>query len=185
MSQIKGKHKAKFGLKNLVLSAIFLALAMLLPFLTGQIPEIGNMLLPMHLPVLLCGFACGGGFGFVLGFTAPLFRSLLFGMPKMFPMAVGMAIEMAVYGLFAGIFYRLLPKKPIFIYVSLVFSMLLGRLAWGLASFLLYGILGTPFSVQMFLAGAFFKAVPGILLQLLLVPPIVLAINRKKYSKQA
>ena len=82
--------------KNLVISAICLALALVLPFLTGQIPEIGKMLSPMHIPVLLCGFICGPGWGLAVGLVAPLMRSLLFGMPVLFPNAIGMMADWAV-----------------------------------------------------------------------------------------
>ena len=92
--------------KKLVYSALFLALALVLPFLTGQIQTFGQMLAPMHLPVLLCGFVCGPVWGLAVGAVAPLLRSLLFSMPPMFPTAVAMAFELAAYGLFTGLFYR-------------------------------------------------------------------------------
>ncbi|MFQ6976237.1 MAG: ECF transporter S component [Oscillibacter sp.] len=66
--------------RKLTYSALFLALAMVLPFLTGQIPEIGSMLCPMHLPALLCGFMCGWPWGLAVGFISPLLRSMS-GMP--------------------------------------------------------------------------------------------------------
>ena len=66
---------------KMVTAALCLALAFVLPFLTGQIPEVGSMLCPMHSPVLLCGFVCGWPWGLVVGFTAPLFRSLTLGAP--------------------------------------------------------------------------------------------------------
>ncbi len=97
--------------KKLVYSALFLALALVLPFLTGQIQTFGQMLAPMHLPVLLCGFVCGPVWGLAVGAVAPLLRSLLFGMPPMFPTAVAMAFELAAYGLFTGLFYRLLSAR--------------------------------------------------------------------------
>ena len=90
---------------------IMLALALVLPFLTGQIPEIGSMLCPMHLPALLCGFMCGWPWGLAVGLISPLLRSVIFGMPPMFPTAVSMAFEMAAYGAVSGLLYRLLPKK--------------------------------------------------------------------------
>ena len=101
---------------NLIISALCLALAYTLPFLTGQIPEFGSMLLPMHIPVLLCGFLCGWKWGLSVGFVAPLFRSLILGKPVLFPMAVCMAIELATYGLVCGIAYRLFPKKKKYIF---------------------------------------------------------------------
>ena len=88
-------------LKN-VLSALFLSIALVLPFLTGQIPEIGSMLCPMHIPVLLCGFFCGPVWGLMVGAIAPVLRSFTLGMPPMFPTAFCMAFELAAYGLVAG-----------------------------------------------------------------------------------
>ena len=67
----------KQNTKNLVLAAMFLAIGLVLPFFTGQIPQIGSMLLPMHLPVLLCGLICGWQYGVVVGFVAPLMHAAL------------------------------------------------------------------------------------------------------------
>lgn len=166
------------NVKKLVAAGVCLALGLVLPFLTGQIPEIGSMLLPMHIPVLICGFVSGPFYGLAVGFIAPLLRSLLFGMPKMMPSAVGMAFELAAYGAFSGLFYRLLPKKKLFIYVSLLGAMAAGRVVWGLVSFVLYRILGTPFTVEIFLAGAFLNAVPGIICQLILIPVVIMALQK-------
>ena len=118
---------------KMVLAAMFLALAYVMPFLTGQIPEIGSMLCPMHIPVLLCGFICGWPWGLVVGFTAPLLRSMILTMPPLFPTAVCMAFELAAYGAIAGILYKVLPKKKITIYASLLIAMIAGRLVqrWG------------------------------------------------------
>ena len=165
----------------LTLSALFLALALVLPFLTGQIPEIGSMLLPMHLPALLCGFVCGWPWGLAVGLIAPILRSLLFGMPPLFPVAVVMAFEMATYGAVAGVLYARLPKTAARVYIALVGAMLAGRAVWGVVS-LLMGALFThnAFTLAAFMAGAFVKAWPGILVQLLLVPPIVFALERAR-----
>ena len=89
-------------LLKMVLSALFLALCLVLPFLTMQVPQIGNMLCPMHLPVLLCGFICGSPWGMAVGFVAPLLRSVWLGMPPIYT-AIGMAFEMAAYGAAAGL----------------------------------------------------------------------------------
>ena len=96
-------------------SALCLALCLVLPFLTLQMPEIGSMLLPMHIPVLLCGFICGWKWGLGVGFAAPLVRSLIFGKPFLYPVAVCMALELAAYGFVCGLMYRLLPKKKPYI----------------------------------------------------------------------
>lgn len=168
--------------KKLVLAGLFLALGLTLPFLTGQIPDIGKMLLPMHLPILIAGFVLGAPWGLAIGIIVPVLRSLLFNMPPMFPTAVAMSFELAAYGFFAGLFYKLLPKKNIFIYASLVLAMLLGRAMWGTVSWLLYGLelTSSAFTWQAFAAGAFINAVPGIILQIVLIPVIIIGLQRAK-----
>ncbi len=169
---------AAVRLRKLTYAALYLAIALVLPFLTGQIPEIGRMLSPMHIPVLLCGFVCGWPWGLVVGLIAPLLRSILFGMPAMYPDAVVMCFELATYGACAGIFYRLLPRKNVFIYVALVLSMTAGRLVWGAARFVAAGLAGSSFPLEAFLAGALFTAMPGIILHLVLIPVLVMALQR-------
>lgn len=164
--------------KKMVVSAFFLALGMVLPFLTGQIQQIGNMLLPMHIPVLLCGYICGWQYGLVIGLVTPLLRSVLFGMPPLMPTAAAMAVELAVYGLMTGVLYGKLPKKTLYLYVSLFGAMIAGRIAWGIVGIPLYGMAGNGFSAQIFLAGALFNAIPGIILQIVLIPVIMMALTR-------
>ena len=167
-------------LLKMILAALFLALAYVLPFLTGQIPEIGSMLCPMHLPVLLCGFICGPVWGAAVGFIAPLFRSLTLGMPPLFPTALCMAFELAAYGGIAGLMHKLLPKKKPYIYCSLIVAMTVGRLIWGTAMFICMGIEGSGFTLSAFLAGAIVNAIPGIALQIILVPLIVMLLDNPK-----
>lgn len=170
----------KKSVAKLVVAAMCLALALMLPFLTGQIREIGSMLCPMHLPVLLCGFLCGWPWGLAVGVVAPLLRSVLFSMPPMFPIAVSMAVELAVYGFLTGFVSAKLPRKIGWLYVALVAAMLGGRAAWGLARLVLAGLSGGSFTMAMFLAGAFTTAIPGIIVQLILVPALVVAVHRTK-----
>ena len=168
-------------LLKMILAALFLALAYVLPFLTGQIPEIGSMLCPMHLPVLLCGFICGPVWGLIVGLVAPLFRSMMTGgFPPIFPTAVCMAFELAAYGAVAGLLYRLLPKKKLYVYVSLLTAMIVGRLVWGAAMFVCLGINGGGFTFAAFLAGAFTNAIPGIILQIVLIPILVMVLDNSK-----
>ncbi len=160
-------------LVKMILSAFFLALAYVLPFLTGQIAEIGSMLCPLHIPVLICGFICGWQWGLAVGFIAPLFRSLTLSMPPLFPTAVAMAFELAVYGLIAGIMHKILPRKKPFIYVSLITAMVVGRIVWGVVMLVCLGINNMPFTFTAFISGAFINAFPGIVVQIILVPIIV------------
>lgn len=163
---------------KLALSAVCLALCMILPFLTAQVPEIGNMLCPMHIPVFLCGFVCGPAWALVVGLVAPLLRFALFGMPVLFPMGVSMAVELAVYGLVCGVLYRRLPKGKAGIYGALLAAMVLGRVAWGVMRAILSGLTASAFTWAAFVSGAFTTAVPGIILHLILIPVIVTAIER-------
>lgn len=168
----------RLSTKNLVLMAIFLALGLLLPFLAGQIPQIGNMLLPMHFPVLICGIVCGWQYGLGLGLVLPILRFFLFGMPPLYPIGIAMAFEMAVYGAVIGLVYRLLPQKPASVYIALVTAMLSGRIVWGSAQVILLGLAGSAFTWELFIAGAFLNAVPGIVLQIVFVPAIIIALQK-------
>lgn len=158
---------------KMVQTSVFLALALVLPFFTGQIPQIGAMLCPMHFPALLCGYICGWQWGVVMGFAAPLLRSALFGAPVLFPRAICMAVELAVYAAVSGVLHRVLPRKKRYLYVSLVAAMIAGRLAWGAAMFLCTGLNVQNFGLSAFWTGAVAMSVPGILLQLLIVPALV------------
>ena len=157
---------------------MFLALAMVLPFLTGQIPQIGNMLCPMHIPVLLCGFFCGPWYGGIVGLVAPLLRFALFGMPPIFPTGVAMCFELAVYGFVSGMLYRRLPKKHVNVYISLLVAMLAGRLMWGMVQVIIWGLGKSEFGWAAFLSGAFTTAIPGIILQIVLIPVLVITVRK-------
>lgn len=170
----------KMTTRKLVFAAVCIALGMVLPFLTGQIPAIGSMMLPMHIPVLLAGFVCGGPLGMAVGFILPLLRSLTLAMPPIYPVAVAMAFEMAVYGLITGLLFKALPRKPVYLYLSLVIAMLAGRVIWGAVRLVLFWISGGAFTWQIFLAGAFINAWPGIILQLIIIPPLVVALTRAR-----
>lgn len=166
-------------LKMIVVSAMFLCIGLILPFATGQIKVIGNMLLPMHLPVMLCGLICGWQYGLAVGFILPLLRSLLFGMPLLYPSAVAMAFELATYGLVVGLLYALLRKRGIrALYISLISAMIAGRIVWGMAEAVLLGFLGQRLLFSAFITAAFLNAVPGIILQLVLVPMLVIVVEK-------
>ena len=168
---------------KMVLSAMFLALSYVMPFLTGQIPEIGAMLCPMHIPVLLCGFICGWPWGLAVGFVAPLLRSLILGMPTLFPKAFCMAFELATYGAISGLMHKLLPRKKAYVYCSLIIAMIVGRLVWGAAMFVCMGLNGGSFTFAAFLAGAITNAIPGIVVQLVLIPVLVMFLDNSKALK--
>ena len=174
------------NVRNLTLAAMFLAIGQVLPFITMHIPTIGKMLCPMHLPVLLCGFICGPAYGAAVGFICPLMRSLLFAFPPMYPNAAGMAFELLAYGLIAGLMAKALgldtlPK----IFISLITAMIGGRIVWGIARVLMLQIRGTEFTFKMFIAGGFTNAIPGIILQLILIPLVLSIFYRRRKPAKA
>ena len=172
--------KMHIRLQTLVRSALFLAIALLLPFITGQIPVIGKMLCPMHLPILLCGYFCGPIASLIIGLIAPFLRFAIFGMPTIMPTAIIMSVELATYGISAALLFRYLPKNKIMSYVSLILALLIGRITWAATHVIFFYTINEPFSWEIFLTAGFINAIPGIILQLILIPLIV---NRIYYHK--
>ena len=169
----------QISIKKMIQASLMLALGMILPFFTAQIPSIGNKLLPMHIPVILTGLICGWPYGLIVGFVLPLFRSILFGMPPMVPVAVAMAFELATYGAVIGALFRKFPKKNFYIYISLLVSMICGRIIWGSVSMFLYGLSGSTFTWKIFIASALFNAIPGIIIQILIIPILVVTLKQR------
>jgi hypothetical protein len=164
-------------IKNMVLAALFIAVGLVLPSFFHFMGA-GTVFLPMHLPVLICGLVCGWQWGFLAGATLPLLSSLLTGMPELFPLAIAMMFELAAYGFLTGWLLPHFKAQHGRLYLALIAAMLGGRLVSGLAKLVLFGLAGLPFGWQIFIGGAFITALPGILLQLALVPPLTMAINR-------
>jgi riboflavin transporter FmnP len=159
---------------DLTIAGICLALAQLLPLLTGQIPQIGAMLAPMHIAVLLCGFLCTTSYAAIVGFTAPLLRFAIFGMPPLFPIGIAMSFELMTYALVASVMY-----KRYNIYISLITAMLTGRVVWGIVMSVIAGVSSVQFGLNTFIVGAFATAAPGIVLQLLIIPLLVRAVKQR------
>ena len=167
------------NIKKLTLSAMFIGLGLVLPFLTMQIPQVGKMLLPMHVPVLLCGLICGWPYGLLVGCVVPLFRGAIFGTPVFFPSGLAMAFELAAYGLIAGWMYAHAKWHCLrTLYRSLITAMIGGRIIWGIAMSVILGASGSMFTFQAFISGAFLTAIPGIIMQLVLIPAIMVALNK-------
>ena len=164
---------------HLALTSMFLAIGLILPFLTGQIRQVGNMLLPMHIPVILCGLLCGWRYGLIVGCIMPILRSMLFGMPVMFPSAIAMSFELMTYGGMVGFLYQRSCWQCILaLYRCMLIAMVSGRIVWGLVQMFILGIGANGFTFEAFLAGAIFNAIPGIVLQLVLIPMIMLVLKR-------
>ncbi|MDR1940495.1 MAG: ECF transporter S component [Clostridiales bacterium] len=173
--EIRGRDTVKIAW-----SGTFLALALLLPAIAGHVPEIGRALSAMHIPIFICGFLLGPAYGAAVGALAPLFGFVVTGMPPIYPMGLSMAFELAAYGFVSGFIFG---KKPsgrniADIYISLAAAMLVGRLVWGLMMFVFLGFSATKFPFSAFIGGAFFEALPGIILHALIVPPIIFGLQR-------
>ena len=171
------EHKMKN--RNLALSAMFLALAFIIPLATGQVPQINSVLCPMHIPIFLCGYFCSKEYGFLVGAAAPILRSVIFGVPLMFPTAIAMAFELAAYGFFSGLLFELLPKKNINIYTSFIVAKIIGRAMWGIAHFCLLGFDASKYNLTSFRATGIVSALPGTAIQLLLIPAIIIIVKNK------
>ena len=176
------KTASKESLRTFILrmayAAVCLALCMVLPFLTGQLPEIGSAICPMHIPVLLAGFLCGPWWAMAVGAVAPLLRFALFAMPPIFPTGTALGFELAAYGLVSGLLYTSLPRKNSSIYIALITAMAAGRVVWGAAMAVISGITESVFTWSAFMSGAFLNAIPGIIIHILLIPVIVMALRR-------
>ncbi|HCJ15302.1 MAG TPA: ECF transporter S component, partial [Erysipelotrichaceae bacterium] len=124
---------------------------------------------------------CGPALGLLIGFIMPLLRSVLFGMPAFYPNAMSMAFELATYGFVSGfIYHRWKTQNLKKVYLTLLVSMLLGRIIWGITRVVMLGMMKTPFSWQIFIADGFIRAIPAIILQLILIPFILDRLNQAR-----
>ena len=179
--------KRRVNIAHLTCAAMMMALGLVLPFVTGQIPMIGSMLLAMHIPVLLAGILCGWKYGLLIGAILPFLRFFMFGMPPLFPTGIAMTFEMGIYGLVVGLCYVKFPKNIKGLYASLLTAMVAGRVVWGIVRVILTGMTSSVFTWQLFMSGAFLNAIPGIILQLVVIPAIIYVVERqrKHHSEQA
>lgn len=165
---------------------MFIALGIVLPFVTMNIPEIGNMLLPMHIPVLLNGFILGPVYGMIVGFVTPLLRSIMFGAPIFYPKAIVMSFELLTYGLISGVFYHIIfnrRSKLINIYISLILAMFFGRVSYGVVQSIIGLVEMSEFTFKIFITEAVINAIPGIIIQLIIIPIIIKLLGGYRYGK--
>ena len=171
------------AVKKSIITAVCIALCVVLPQAFHAVPNAGAIYLPMHIPVLLCGLICGWSYGLLCGLAGPALSALLTGMP---PAAVlpGMLVECGVYGLAAGLLMQLLRTKHLYadLYISLAAAMLLGRVVSGIAKALIFSV--GSYSMASWVAGSFVTALPGIVIQLALLPSIVYALMRARLIPQ-
>ena len=162
--------------KQITLCAMFLAIGIILPFITMNIPVVGKMLLPMHIPVLIGGFVLGPIYGALLGVLTPLVRSFIVGTPALYPTAISMSFELMAYGLASGIMYYFVFKKNnkiIYIYATLLTAMIFGRVVYGVVKVIMGLVDSSKFTFNMFISYSLINAFPGIILQLILIPILI------------
>jgi uncharacterized membrane protein len=159
---------------------LYLALAVLLPIGFHALGVAGRIFLPMHLPVLLAGFLAGPVSGFIVGMLAPGLSYVLTGMPPTYAVPL-MSAELPIYGLVAGIAYNRLRLN---IYLALIIAMLLGRIMFGVSLFVLSIFIDLPYSAAAYFStgGAVVSGLPGVIIQLVLIPVIVAAVKRQRQN---
>lgn len=172
----------KSGLYSLLVTAILLAVGIVLPFLTGNVQVLGQAISPLHIPVLICGLTCGWYWGMGLGIVLPLLRSVLFGMPPLVPVAIPMAFEMAAYGALCGLLYPMLCKKMSKTCWAMVIAMLAGRLVGGAAKAVVMGIQGNAYTFPAFVTAYFVNTAVGAVIHLIVVPLVVTALEKARLS---
>ena len=165
--------------KKLVLAALCAALCIVLPMAFHTVPNAGSIFLPMHIPVLLCGFVCGWPYGLACGVLGPLLSSLTTGMP---PAAIlpSMVCELAVYGLVTGFLFPRIKtgRRAADIYLTLLTAMVCGRILYGVLNALIFR--AGAYSMELWLSAALTTALPGIVIQLIVVPVILLALEKSR-----
>lgn len=175
--------KTKKYIWEMVVSALCVALGIVLPVAVHGIPNAGSILLPMHIPVLLCGLLCGPAYGIACGILTPLLSSLITSMPPM-AMLPSMICELAVYGFAAGLLILVVRtgSQVANVYISLIGAMLVGRVVYGVVNALIFR--AGEYSMQMWLTASFVTALPGIIIQLVLLPLVVLALRKARLAFQ-
>ena len=170
---------SKMKVKQMVITAMFIAIGIVLPLAFHSIPRAGSILLPMHIPVLLCGIICGFPYGLACGILTPLLASPLTGMPPAIILP-SMLFELAAYGTASSLLMHYVHIKNLFakIYISLIAAMLFGRIFFGIVNALIFS--AGNYSMQIWLTASFVTALPGIVIQILAIPVVVVILQKAK-----
>lgn len=167
------KKMKKINTKELVFAALFLALGIALPQLFARNPEIGQIALPMHFTVMLCGLICGAKYGGMCGALTPLLSSFFIGKPPLIPIGIPMIFELCTYGIIIALIYS---KRNV--YISLIGAMIGGRIVYGIASAIVFGVKGIPYGFEAFIIASVVKPLPGIIAQIIIIPVVMIALTK-------
>lgn len=165
--------RRKITTKKLVTASMLLAIGVIIPSIFHITGLPGQMLLPMHIPVLIGGFLLPPTLALLLGMLTPLLNSFITGMPVLFPIAIILVFELGAYGLITSLLYRVLKIPSL---LALIISMVVGRLVAGLTIFVLSAFFTLPLDPVLFVKGAVITGLPGIIIQIILIPSLIYAI---------
>ena len=164
------------NVKKLCLSALFLALGLIFTIVCRFFgPTVEQIILPMHIPVLLCSIICGASYGVLIGLIMPLLASTLSGFPMFLPVAIALSVELAVYGVLMHWM-----KQHLSLPIAMLVTILLGRTVSGLLYLLLLGYQQQTITLSIFISIAYITALPGCILQWIMVPTLVKTVMHMK-----
>ena len=160
--------------KCMTLSAVCIALCVVLPIAFHSIPNAGSVILPMHIPVLICGMICGWPYGLICGLMGPLLSSVLTGMPP-----AAMMVECGTYGMVSGLMLKYVRTKSTYgdLYIALIVAMLAGRVISGIAKALIFS---PGMAMSAWITASFVTALPGIVIQLVFLPSVVFTLMKAR-----
>jgi hypothetical protein len=163
------------SVREMVMSGLFITMGLVFP-VVFHFFGLGSTFLPMHILVLLAGFMLSMPYAVAVGAITPFISSIITGMPPIFPIMPYMVFELATYAALASILSR---KMRLNAYVALIGSMIAGRIVAGVVvgiMVLLFGVkLSSPF---IFIGSAVVTGIPGIIIQLVFVPPMTILLKR-------
>ena len=174
--------KTKNAVKNMTLTAVCIALCVVLPIAFHSIPDAGSVFLPMHIPVLICGMICGWPYGLLCGLMGPLLSSAITGMPPV-AMLPAMMVECGTYGAVSGLVLKVIRTGKTYgdLYIALVVAMIAGRVISGIAKALIFS---PGLAMSAWVASSFVTALPGIVIQLVFLPGVVAMLMKAKVIPQ-
>lgn len=169
----------KISVKNIAVTALCVAMGVLLPMVFHAFGA-GSVFLPMHIPVFICGFLCGARYGGLCALLSVILSSLITGMPPIYPIGISMIFELAAYGILSSLLY-----KKFGVYLSLLGAMLAGRAVSGIANTILMGLVGKSYGFAAFISAAFLNSLPGIAIQIIAIPIIIIALEKSGFISKA
>lgn len=165
--------------KSLTMTAMMIALGLVVPPIVRMIPNGGGIFSPMHIVPLLTGLVVGPIEGIIVGVVCPLLNNVLYGLP-MGSTLIGMCFELPVYGCMTGLMMKVFKnqKETVKVYLSLVIAMLLGRIVGGIVQSIVLG--ASNYSLQLWASAYFITNTPAIVIHLVLIPAVYFALKKAR-----